>query len=145
MTAAVFVDTNVLVYSRDLSQGEKQLRADAWRKALWRSGRGRLSVQVLHEYYVTVTRKLSPGMPRTRAQQEVADLTLWGPVNLTPRLLAAAFEEEGLHGVSFWDALVLAAAREAACEVLLTEDFQPGRDYGGITVVSPFATTPEAL
>lgn len=142
MSARVFVDTNVLVYSRDKGAGAKQERAEEWRTALWHSGLGCLSVQVLHEYYVTVTRKLTPGMPRDRAQREVEDLAHWSPVNLTPRLLATAFEEEARHQLSFWDALILAAAREAECELLLSEDFQAGRDYAGVRVVSPFAVRP---
>ena len=76
MSDRVFVDTNVLVYSRDSSEPTKQPVAEAWRRALWQSRAGRLSVQVLNEYYVTVTRKLTPGMPRDQAREEIEDLLL---------------------------------------------------------------------
>jgi predicted nucleic acid-binding protein len=145
MTDAVFVDTNVLVYSRDQSESSKQPRADSWRKALWRSRAGRLSVQVLQEYYVTVTRKLSPGMPRQRARQEVADLVLWQPVELTPELLNGAWELEDRHQLSYWDALIVAAAQEAECRFLLTEDLQSGARYGDVQVIDPFQVEPEEI
>jgi len=145
MTALVFVDTNVLVYSRDAGEAEKQPRADAWRRALWRARAGCLSVQVLTEYYVTVTRKLSPGMSRELARAEIRDLAHWRLVPTTTELVESAWELEERHRVAWWDALVLAAAIAAGCAHLLSEDFQPGQDFGGITVVSPFATSPEAI
>jgi hypothetical protein len=58
MTGPVFVDANVIVYSRDTRDAEKQRRTEAWLRHLWERGEGRVSAQVLHEYYVTVTRKL---------------------------------------------------------------------------------------
>ena len=72
MSARVFTDANVLVYSRDSGEPAKQPRAEAWRRALWQSRAGRISVQVLQEYYVTVTRKLSPGMPLSANVSETA-------------------------------------------------------------------------
>ena len=76
----VFVDTNVLVYARDASERDKQRRASAWMAHLWRTGSGRLSVQVLQEYYVTVTRKLQPGLPKKDARADVQDLLAWKPL-----------------------------------------------------------------
>ena len=63
MTAPVFVDTNVLVYSRDSRDAGKNQRAREWVEFLWDTKRGRVSRQVLHEYYVTVTRKLRRDCP----------------------------------------------------------------------------------
>jgi len=143
--SAVFVDTNVLVYSRDSTEPVKQARANAWRKALWRSRAGRLSVQVLEEYYVTVTRKLSPGMPRKEARAEVEDLSLWQPVDLSTDLVQRAFGIEDRFRLSFWDAMIVAAASCADCEWLLTEDLQAKANYGGVRVVNPFETSPEEL
>lgn len=60
MPDLVFVDTNVLVYARDAARAEKQARAAAWMRHLWESRTGRLSFQVLQEYYVTVSAKLRP-------------------------------------------------------------------------------------
>jgi len=66
MTAPVFVETNVLVYARDAGSAAKQARAAAWLEILWREQVGRTSMQVLSEYYVTLTRKLDPGSPLPR-------------------------------------------------------------------------------
>ncbi|MBI4539827.1 MAG: hypothetical protein HY704_10010 [Gemmatimonadetes bacterium] len=79
MTGLVFVDTNILVYSRDASEPEKQPRAMEWLELLWRSRRGRISVQVLEEYYVTVTGKLKPGMDRAVARSDVRAFEAWKP------------------------------------------------------------------
>ncbi len=67
MNGPVFVDTNVLVYARDAGEAVKQAKATALLQSLWESRAGRLSYQVLHEYYATVTRKLKPGLPQQDA------------------------------------------------------------------------------
>ena len=74
MAGETFVDTNVLVYSRDTSEIEKQQKARAWMAHLWMTRQGRLSYQVLQEFYVTVTEKLDPGLDRENAQREVRSL-----------------------------------------------------------------------
>jgi predicted nucleic acid-binding protein len=141
----VFVDANVLVYARDLSEGPKQERALAWLEHLWEMRSGRLSYQVLHEYYVTVTRKLRPGLPPADARADVRDLLAWGPIPVHADLLESAWRVEARSQVSFWDSLVLAAARSAGCSHLLTEDLTNGRKIGGVTVASPFAYEPGEL
>ena len=145
MIARIFVDTNVLVYSRDAGEPAKQPRAEAWRRALWKTRSGRLSVQVLHEYYVTVTRKLSPGLPKAQARAEVEDLLLWQPVDLSADLLKSAWKAEDRYKLSFWDALIVAAARAAECTHLLSEHLQSASSMDGIRVVHPFEVAPEAL
>lgn len=72
MSDKVFVDTNILLYARDASETAKQPIAQRWLSSLWRQRRGRLSFQVLHEYYVNVTQELTPGLPVARARQDVA-------------------------------------------------------------------------
>lgn len=141
----VFVDTNVLVYARDASEPQKQPRAAEWVEHLWRVREGRVSVQVLEEYYVTVTRKLKPGLPPEQARSDVRDLSAWRPVAVDPALVEAAWSIEDRFGLSFWDALVVAAARAAGCGHLLTEDLQHGSDIDGVLVVDPFVTPVSAL
>ncbi len=80
MSVRVFVDTNVLVYARDSSEPEKQPRAAQWLEKLWRARAGRLSLQVLQEYYVTVTQKLDPGLDLARARSDVRALAAWQPI-----------------------------------------------------------------
>jgi predicted nucleic acid-binding protein len=141
----VFVDTNVLVYARDASAPRKQARASAWLQHLWREQEGRLSIQVLQEYYITVTRKLRPAMDRADARRDVLALCTWRPVYLDEEMLEDAFVGEDRWGLSMWDATIVAAARASGCRHLLTEDLQAGMDLDGVTIVDPFATEPATL
>jgi predicted nucleic acid-binding protein len=136
----VFVDTNILVYARDTADQAKHASASEWIAHLWETGQGRLSLQVLHEYYVTTTHKLRPGLAPADARADVTDLTAWGPVALDGPLLDAAWSIEDRFSLSFWDSLIVAAARVARCEILLTEDLQHGADLDGVQVVDPFLT-----
>lgn len=143
--SGVFVDTNVLVYARDASEPAKQPRARAWMEALWRSRTGRISVQVLEEYYVTVTSKLDPGLDPSEARSDVRSLSAWRPLPLDGDLVEGAWEIEDRRGFAFWDALIVAAARRSGCRHLLSEDLQDGQDLGGLEVVDPFLTAPAEL
>ncbi len=136
----VFVDTNVLVYARDASEPDKQARAHEWMRHLWETETGRLSVQVLEEYYVTVTGKLRPGLSRQQARADIEDLVAWRPVQIDEGILDAAWSIEDRFGLSFWDALVVAAAHDAGCAFLLTEDLKHGADLDGVKVADPFRT-----
>lgn len=137
-----FVDTNVLVYSRDSSQKRKQPLALRWRQELWRTGAGRLSAQVLHEYYQTVTRKLVPGIRQEEARREVLDLARWKPVPWSMALTELAWDVEDRHKLTFWDALIVAAAQSAGCRYLITEDLNAEQDLDGVLVVNPFLLAP---
>jgi len=75
-----FVDANVLVYRRDSTDPIKQQKATVWIDLLWRSKQGRLSIQVLNEFYVIVTQKLKPGMDTERAKADIRDLMIWQPI-----------------------------------------------------------------
>jgi predicted nucleic acid-binding protein len=141
MSAPVFVDTNVLVYARDTSEPAKQPRAAAWLAHLWREQTGRTSVQVLSEYYVTVTRKLRPGLPAADAWDDVRALTAWRPLAIDTALLERGREIEQRYRLGWWDCLVVAAAQLQDCSVLLSEDLQDGGVYGEVTVRSPFTTS----
>ena len=138
MTATIFVDTNVFVYARDAGAGTKQARAMQWLEFLWRQQLGRTSLQVLSEYYVSVTRKLVPGLPPDDAWDDVTALYAWRPQPIDEALLLRGREIELRHRLSWWDSLVVAAAQLQGCTLLLTEDLQDGGVYGGVTVRSPF-------
>lgn len=138
----VFVDTNVLVYARDSSHPSKRAAAEQWVDHLWRTGTGRLSSQVLSEYYVTVTAKLTPGMAQADARADVLDLMAWRPVPITAGLVTEAWEVQDRFQLSYWDALIVAAARASGSDQLLTEDLQHGQDLGGVVVVDPFRSEP---
>lgn len=145
MIGPVFADTNVFIYQVDSREPEKQLRARAWAEFLWESGRGRISVQVLTELYAALTRKLDPGMDRDTARKMVRALWVWQPLLLDERAFAASWAAQDQFGFSWWDSLIVAAARLAGCSLLLTEDLQHGQDLGGLRVVSPFKLRPEEV
>ena len=137
MTDNVFVDTNILVYSRDASESAKQPKALACLEELWRDKRGRVSTQVLNEYYVTVTRKLDPGMSAAMAWKDVLALMAWDPLPVDSGLLQRARGIESRYPVSWWDALIIAAAVFAECPILYSEDLAEGHACAGVKIVNP--------
>jgi predicted nucleic acid-binding protein len=145
MADKVFVDTNVLVYSRDTSEPQKQAQAMAWMTHLWKTQSGRLSYQVLQEFYVTVTEKLRPGLNPEEARRDVRSLLAWQPVALNARVLEGAWLIQDQHKFSWWDALILSAAQVGECRYLLSEDLQENQELGNLRVVNPFRTTPASL
>lgn len=134
---AIFVDTNILVYAEDAAAGERQRRAAVRLAELWRSGRGVLSTLVLQEFYVTVTRKVARPLAPAAAREIVAQYLTWRIVPSTGALVVAASRLAEDTGLSFWDAAIVAAAMDAGCETLWTEDLQTGRRFGGLVVVNP--------
>ncbi len=142
MTATIFVDTNVLVYASDARDAAKKQRALEWLQHLWGAGSGRISTQVLQEYYSTVTRKLSPPMPRKRARADIVNLLSWNPLVIGDTVIQRAWSIEDRFAVSWWDALIVAAAQISGCDVLLTEDLQDGQLFDSVQVVDPFGQRP---
>lgn len=138
MTAPVFVDTNVLVYARQANELIKQPIAAQWIERLWQEQCGRLSVQVLSEYYVTVTRKINPPRPAADAWDDVRALSTWNPQATDLELVMRAHEVEQRYHLSWWDSLIVGAAQLQRCAVLLTEDLQHGALYGEVVVRNPF-------
>ena len=143
MTAPVFVDSNVLLYALDAADRSKQQAARNWRSALWMSRLGRLSFQVLGEFYVNALR-LRPAA-RDKARAEVRDLWAWNPVVADAALLERGWKLQDRYRLSYWDALIVAAAKVASCGYLLTEDLQAGQKLDGIEVVNPFLRNPESI
>lgn len=139
-----FVDTNVLVYARDETAGAKQARARGWLEHLWRRRTGRLSYQVLQEFYVTVTTKLTPGLAPAEARADVRSLQAWRPVAVDERMIEGAWTVQDHHQLSFWDALIVSAAQATGCALLLTEDLADGQLFAGVRVVDPFLHVPDA-
>ena len=134
-----FVDTNVLVYAHDRSETRKQPIAQAMLDVLWRTRSGVLSTQVLQEFYVVTTRSFDPPMRRGAAREVVALYGEWPIVQVDVALILAASKLEERRAFSFWDALVVEAARRCGATRLLTEDLQAGRRIDGISIENPFA------
>ena len=135
-----FVDTNVLLYAYDASETAKQPVARETLARLWAEHGGTLSTQILQEFYNAATRKLSPPITRSEAREIVGLYAAWPVVLLDPALIVAATQLEESHQLSFWDALVVEAARVAGADRLLTEDMQHGRVIEGIRIENPFVT-----
>lgn len=141
----VFVDTNVLIYSEDRSEGVKHQRALAWLDALWQHRRGRLSTQVLNEFYVNVTRRVHPPMPMGDARAEVRRYQHWAPWQIDHQTVETAWGLEARFSISWWDALVIAAAIHQSCQYVLTEDLQHDQQIDSVRIVNPFLIGPELL
>lgn len=134
-----FVDTNVLVYAHDRSESTKQPQAQALLQELWVTRAGVLSTQVLQEFYAVATRKFDPPMRAAAAREVVAVYAAWPVVQVDVPLILGASALAERDAVSFWDALIVEAARRAGALVLATEDLQSGRTIGGVRIVNPFA------
>jgi len=137
MSAKVFIDTNVLVYAYDIDAGSKKRRAEEVLISLRLQGLGALSMQVLQEFYSTVTRKLRPPIPKAEARAIVEDFTHWC-VATTPGEIKLAFQIEDEARIGFWDAMIVAAAVRAGATRILSEDLNPGQTIAGITIENPF-------
>lgn len=140
MTALVFVDTNVLLYAIDTRDSVRQAQAAEWMDTLWRTRTGRTGVQVLSEFFVNATWNLQPGLQPEEAWQQVTALMSWAPQPVDLQTLASGRELQARYRLSWWDGLIVAAARQQGCSLLLTEDLQPRAVYGGVTVCNPFVT-----
>jgi len=140
----IFVDTNILIYLRDSRDREKQEAAAEWLTYLWASHLGRLSVQVLHEYFVTVTGKLTPGLSLEEAREDVSALRSWSPLPITLSLTEKAWAVQDRWGYSFWDSLIVAAAQAQGCALLITEDLSHGQVLDGMRIASPFLEAPSS-
>ena len=142
---AVFVDTNVLLYSEDGADPKKQAQALAWLKELWQRRCGRLSTQVLNEFYVNATRKLQPAMSSGDARAEVRRYQRWHPWQIDQATVEAAWAAESRFKLSYWDALIVAAAQQQGCDLLLSEDLQHEQRFDSVQVINPFLVGPQRL
>ena len=134
-----FIDTNILVYAHDSSETIKQPVARAVLEGLWDSGRGALSTQVLQEFYAVTTRKSRPSMSPAEAREIVSLYGTWSLVVIEPPLILTASRLHERGHLSFWDALIIEAAKVAGATRLLTEDLADGQEFDGLIVANPFA------
>jgi predicted nucleic acid-binding protein len=135
-----FADSNLLLYSVDPVETKKPTRALEWIDHLWVTGTGRLSWQVLHEFYWNAIRKMR--LQPTSAREIVEDLSHWMPVDSSLGLVQQAWYWMDTAQVAYWDALILAAAQRAGARYVLSEDFQADRSYGEIRILNPFDHSP---
>ena len=134
-----FVDANVLVYAFDSSAGPKQQIAARLLDRLWESGTGCLSIQVLQEFFVTVTRKVPKPLSVDDATGRVRELAAWKVFSPTADDVLAAINVHRHARIGFWDAMIVVAAAESGCDVLWTEDLTNGQLVRGVRIRNPFA------
>ena len=136
MSVDCFLDTNVLVYAVSSAPTEQWKKRTALR--LIEQVDWGLSVQVLQELYVTVTRKLAAPLPPDRALALIDELRRFPLVTTDYPLVVAGIERSVRYGISYWDGAVLAASERLGADVLFTEDLSDGQRYGPVRVVNPF-------
>jgi predicted nucleic acid-binding protein len=133
-----FVDTNVLVYAHDRSAGEKNTAAQQLIRRLWETGNGCLNVQILQEFYVTVTRKVALPLNFEEAAEIIRDLSFWHMHIPTAEDVLGAIDIQRHYKSSFWDAMVIHSAVCLGCKVIWSEDLANGQIYKNAQVKNPF-------
>lgn len=137
MTVRRFLDTNILVHTDDSGASDKQAKALALFEDLRTTRQGVVSTQVLQEYFVAATKRLS--VDPAIARRKVELFARLDVVQVDLDTILSAIDLTRLHTVSFWDALIVRAALGAGCKVLFSEDLQPGRSLNGLKIINPFA------
>jgi predicted nucleic acid-binding protein len=137
MSDVVFVDTNILIYAHDTDAGLKRERAVRTLRTLWADGAGRLSVQVLQEFYVNTTRKLSTPVAHSSAREVVNSYGVWIREPTTAETITRAIDIAAMAQISFWDALIVASAEQAQATQIYSEDLNTGQSIAGIKIVNP--------
>jgi predicted nucleic acid-binding protein len=133
-----FIDTNILVYAHDTTAGDKHERARALLERLWDARDGCLSVQVLQEFFVTVTRKIPRPLDAGVAEEIVGDMSRWYVHAPAAADVLAAISLHQETGISFWDAMIVRSAAEVGCGIIYSEDLNHGQLYSGVRVENPF-------
>lgn len=137
MSAKTFVDTNILIYAHDVDAKAKHEAAKSVLRELWIERAGVLSMQVLQEFYVNVTRKIASPLPKDVARLVVVSYSIWC-IETTPAEIAAAFRIEDESRIGFWDALIVASAVKSGAHRILSEDLNARQRIAGIRVENPF-------
>ncbi len=138
MTDRIFVDTNILVYAHDVSAGPKNTTAKKLMGELWESKTGCISVQVMQEFYVTVTQKVPNPLESRTAIGIIRELKYWNIHAPDIDDVIHAVDIQQRNQVSFWDAMILQSAIRLECKVIWSEDLNPGQEYNGLKLVNPF-------
>lgn len=142
MSDKILVDTNILVYAYDLDAGDKRAKASAVVDRLWDEGAGVLTTQVLAEFFVTITRKVKQPLSAADARQIIEDYRVgWTIFTTTPETVLRAIDGVERHQLSFWDAMIWAAAWLNGVNTIYSEDMQSGQTIEGVRVENPLLST----
>ena len=141
----VFLDTNVLLYAFDDRYLDKQQRARQWIGECWVRRCGRLSTQVLNEFYSNARKRFATAISAGDARAEVRRYQAWNPWIVDQSTVESAWAVESRYQLNYWDALMVAAAQHQSCTLLLTEDLQHGQRIDKLQILNPFIVGPEVL
>jgi len=141
----VFVDTSVLILSEDGADAVRRERALAWLRELWQRRSGRISTQVLNDFYRWVTTRIQPAMPNGDARAEVRRYQHWQPWAIDHATVESAWSIESRFGLAYADALIVSAAKAQGCELLLSLDLAHGLQLDGVQIINPLQAEPALL
>jgi predicted nucleic acid-binding protein len=138
MSDRVLVDTNILVYAYDIDAGSKQVKAAEVLDGLWVHGNGVLATQVLAEFFITITRKVQQRLALPDARQIVEDYRNgWAILSTTPDVVIKAITGVEQYKLSFWDAMIWAAAVLNEVPIIYSEDMHDGQVIEGVRIENP--------
>jgi predicted nucleic acid-binding protein len=143
--SSVFVDTSVLILSEDGARAEQREQVLGWLRALWAGRSGRVSTQVLNDFYRLVTTRITPAMPNGDARAEVRRYQRWNPWAIDHATVESAWSIESRFGLAYADALIVAAAKAQGCTVLLSLDLPHEQVYDSVQVLNPLLVGSEQL
>ena len=138
MPDRTFVDTNILVYAHDVSAGIKHATAKKLIQELWENKTGCLSIQVMQEFYVSVTQEVPNPMDYVNAIGIIRDLKYWKVHEPKIEDVLNAVDIQQRYQISFWDAMILQSALQLECGLLWSEDLNPGQVYESVKLINPF-------
>jgi predicted nucleic acid-binding protein len=142
LQAPVFVDTSVLILSEDGADAAHREQAMRWLKALWQQRLGRVSTQVLNDFYRTLTTRVTPPMPNGDARAEVRRYQRWQPWAIDHATVESAWSLESRFNLPYSDALIVAAAKAQGCETLLSLALPHQQLYDSVTILHPLLAVP---
>ncbi|MCV2366516.1 PIN domain-containing protein [Roseateles oligotrophus] len=145
MTELVFVDTSVLILSEDGADAGARDQAMNWLRELWQCRNGRLSTQVLNDFYASVTTRIQPPMPNGDARAEVRRYQRWQPWAIDHATVESAWSIESRFGLLYADALIVAAAKAQGCTLLLSLELPHQAVFDSVTVINPKLAGTERL
>lgn len=137
----VFVDTNIVVYAYDRDAKEKHNISANILKDLWHSGLGVISTQVLQEFFVIITKRITNPLDLKTAKEIIGDLSVWDVIVNNVEVILQAIEIQERYKYFFWDSLIIASAIRGGAEVLLSEDLSDGQVIDGVELKNPFKLT----
>ncbi|MFO7988421.1 MAG: PIN domain-containing protein [Thermodesulfobacteriota bacterium] len=138
MSDNVFFDTNILVYANDTSEPAKKQVARKLIKDALLNKTAVISIQVLSEFWVTVTQKIQTPLPETVAEKQIELFEIMEIVNLDLLLFKSALKLKKMNRLSYWDSLIVAAANYSDCKILYSEDLNNGQQISNTTIMNPF-------